>query len=62
VSGKEKVTIFEALYDLDFVGNDEEKFNYEKVDLKSKYNGATKVFTSLIRKRLTDGRLDDRKE
>ncbi|MBL0235020.1 MAG: hypothetical protein IPQ08_15395 [Chitinophagaceae bacterium] len=30
VSGKEKVTIFEALYDLDIVGNDEEKYQYEK--------------------------------
>jgi DNA (cytosine-5)-methyltransferase 1 len=41
VSAEEKVTVFEALYDLDFIGNDEEKFNYEPVDLKSKYNGQT---------------------
>jgi DNA (cytosine-5)-methyltransferase 1 len=41
VSDKEKVTVFEALYDLDFVGNDDEKFSYETIDLKSRYNGTT---------------------
>src|SRR5690606_35287313 len=61
VSDKEKVTIFEALYDLDFVGNDEEKFNYEKVDLKAKYNGTTKRMVSLIKKRTVDGKIDERK-
>jgi DNA (cytosine-5)-methyltransferase 1 len=61
VSGKEKVTIFEALYDLDFVGNDDEKFNYEKVDLKSKYNGSTEKMISLLRKRDVDGKVDERK-
>ena len=35
VSGNEKVTIFEALYDLDFVGNDEEKFNQEETPPKT---------------------------
>jgi DNA (cytosine-5)-methyltransferase 1 len=61
VSGKEKVTIFEALYDLDFVGNDEEKFNYEKVDLKAKYNGTTEKMVSLVKKRTVDGKIDERK-
>lgn len=61
VSAKEKVTIFEALYDLDFVGNDEEKFNYEKVDLKAKYNGTTEKMISLLKKRSVDGKIDDRK-
>jgi DNA (cytosine-5)-methyltransferase 1 len=61
VTGKEKVTIFEALYDLDFLGNDEEKFDYEKVDLKSKYNGRTDRMISLIKNRSVDGKLDDRK-
>jgi DNA (cytosine-5)-methyltransferase 1 len=41
VCEKEKVTIFEALYNLDFVGNDKEKVSCEKVDLKAKYNGTT---------------------
>lgn len=61
VSNGEKVTIFEALFDLDFVGNDEEKFNYEKVDLKAKYNGTTEKMLSLIKKRTLDGKIDDRK-
>ncbi len=61
VSGKEKVTIFEALYDLDFVGNDEEKYNYEKVELKAKHNGTTEKMVSLVKKRTVDGKLDERK-
>lgn len=61
VSNKEKVTIFEALYDLDFVGNDDEKFNYEKVDLKAKYNGTTEKMISLLKKRDVDGKIDERK-
>lgn len=61
VSGKDKVTIFEALYDLDFVGNDDEKFDYEKVDLKAKYNGSTEKMVSLVKKRSIDGKIDDRK-
>jgi DNA (cytosine-5)-methyltransferase 1 len=61
VSGKDKVTIFEALYDLDFVGNDEEKLYYEKVDLKAKYNGTTEKMLSLVKKRTVDGKIDERK-
>lgn len=61
VTGKEKVTIFEALYDLDFVGNDEEKFDYEKVDLQKKYNGSTEKMLSLVRKRAIDGTINERK-
>ena len=61
VSAKEKVTVFEALYDLDFVGNDEEKFDYEKVDLKAKYNGSTQKMQSLLKKRSIDGKLEEKK-
>ncbi|WP_428666439.1 DNA cytosine methyltransferase [Runella sp.] len=60
VSGKEKVTVFEALYDLDIIGNDEEKFTYENIDLKSKYNGKTEKMELLIRKRAIDGKLDNK--
>ena len=56
VSPNDKVTVFEALYDLDFVDNDDEKFNYEKVDLKSKYNGSTQKMEALIKKRTIDGK------
>lgn len=61
VSEKEKVTVFEALFDLDFIGNDEEKFDYEKIDLKSKYNGSTEQMKSLIKKRAIDGKHDEKK-
>ncbi|MFA6261746.1 MAG: DNA cytosine methyltransferase [Bacteroidia bacterium] len=61
VSEKEKVTVFEALYDLDFVDNDDEKFNYEAIDLKSKYNGTSEKMKFLIRRRNIDGRPDDKK-
>jgi len=61
VSNKEKVTVFEALYDLDFVGNDDEKFNYENIDLKAKYNGSTKTMEALIKKRNVDGKPDEDK-
>ncbi len=59
VSEAEKVTVFEALYDLDFVGNDDEKFNYEPIDLKAKYNGTTSKMKALIKKRNIDGKPDE---
>jgi DNA (cytosine-5)-methyltransferase 1 len=61
VSEKEKVTVFEALYDLDFIGNDDEKFNYENIDLKTRYNGTTKKMETLIKKRNIDGKPDENK-
>jgi DNA (cytosine-5)-methyltransferase 1 len=41
------------LYDLDFIGNDEEKFSYESIDLKSRYNGTTEKMKSLIKKEIS---------
>lgn len=61
VTGKEKVTIFEALFDLDFVGNDDEKYDYEKVNLESKYNGSSEKMKSLIKRRAIDGKIDPSK-
>jgi len=61
VSQNEKVTVFEALYDLDFVGNDDEKFNYENIDLKSKYNSKTEQMIDLLKKRSIDGKPDTKK-
>lgn len=58
VSQNERVTVFEALYDLDFIGNDDEKFNYESIDLKAKYNGTTEQMKSLLKKRSIDGKLN----
>jgi DNA (cytosine-5)-methyltransferase 1 len=59
VTEKDKVTVFEALYDLDFVGNDDEKFNYESIDLNSKYNGTAQKMKALIKKRDIDGKPDE---
>nr|WP_294896730.1 DNA cytosine methyltransferase [uncultured Pedobacter sp.] len=56
VPPNEKVTVFEALYDLDFIGNDDEKYNYESIDLKAKYNGTTEQMQSLLKKRSIDGK------
>ncbi len=61
VTDREKVTVFEALYDLDFVGNDEEKYHYEKIDLKAKYNGSTEKMKALIQKRNIDGKPNNSK-
>ena len=60
VSDKEKVTVFEALYDLDFVGNDEEKFDYEKVDIKARYNGSTQKMQTLLKRRSVDGKPEEK--
>ena len=56
VSDNEKVTVFEALFDLDFIGNDEEKFNYEEYDLKAKFNRTKRDLEGLIKKRTIDGK------
>lgn len=61
VSENEKVTVFEALFDLNFIGNDDEKFDYEKIDLKAQYNGSTEKMKSLIKKRTIDGKPDEKK-
>lgn len=59
VKENEKVTVFEALYDLDFIGNDESKHQYESIDLKAKYNGSTELMRSLIKKRTINGKIDN---
>ncbi|EKT3964822.1 DNA cytosine methyltransferase [Flavobacterium psychrophilum] len=56
VKQNEKVNVFEAIYDLDFVGNDEERFDYEKINLKAQYNGSTEKMKALIQKRNIDGK------
>lgn len=56
VKPEDKVTVFEALYDLDFIGNDEEKYNYEEIDLKARYNGSTVKMKELLKKRSINGK------
>ena len=59
VKGNEKVSVFEALYDLDFIGNDEEAPAYKPVDIKAKFNGSSEKLMSLLRKRSIDGKVDE---
>ena len=56
VSEEEKVTIFEALYDLDFIANNQEAHRYELVDISAQYNGTAKKMTKLLKKRRIDGK------
>lgn len=55
VKEEEKVSVFEALYDLDFVGNDDEAHRYELVDITKQYNGTAKRMKSLLKARNIDG-------
>ncbi len=61
VKNNEKVTVFEALHDLDFISNDDEKFDYEKINLKAKYNGLTEKMLQLLQKRTIDGKPNEEK-
>ncbi|SKB81744.1 DNA cytosine methyltransferase [Maribacter arcticus] len=56
VTEEEKVTIFEALYDLDFIGNNQEAHRYEEVDIFAQYNGTAKKMAKLLKKRKIDGK------
>ena len=56
VTKEEKVAVFEALYDLDFVGNDDEAHHYAAIDIKKQYNGTAKKMNGLLQKRLIDGK------
>jgi DNA (cytosine-5)-methyltransferase 1 len=56
VKENEKVTVFEALYDLDFIGNNEEAHHYEHIDISAQFNGTAEKMKSLIKKRTIDGK------
>lgn len=56
VSEEEKVTTFEALYDLDFVGNNQEAHHYELVDISKQFNGTAKKMSKLLKKREINGK------
>ncbi|WP_157209254.1 DNA cytosine methyltransferase [Mariniflexile maritimum] len=58
VNENEKVTVFEALYDLDFIGNNQEAHHYELVDISKQFNGTAQKMKSLIRKRTVDGKIN----
>jgi DNA (cytosine-5)-methyltransferase 1 len=56
VKQEEKVTIFEALHDLDFIGNDQDIRHYEEADIEMYYNGTSLKMKSLIKERQVDGK------
>lgn len=55
VTEDEKVSVFEALYDLDFISNNEEAHTYQKIDISKQYNGTAKKMKSLLKQRKIDG-------
>ncbi len=58
VNDNEKVTTFEALYDLDFIGNNQEAHHYEMVDISKQYNGTANKMQALIKKRTIEGKIN----
>jgi DNA (cytosine-5)-methyltransferase 1 len=56
VKEDEKVSVFEALYDLDFIGNNEEAHHYDKIDISKQYNGTAKKMKELLQTRAIDGK------
>ena len=60
VKEEDKVSVFEALHDLDFVGNDEEAHTYELVDISKQYNGTSNKMKALLKKRNIDGKPNNR--
>jgi DNA (cytosine-5)-methyltransferase 1 len=58
VTENQKVTVFEALYDLDFISNNQEAHHYELVDISKQFNGTGEKMLNLLRKRKIDGKID----
>lgn len=56
VKPEEKVTVFEALHDLDFIGNNQEAHHYELVDISKQFNGTAKRMKNLLKKRTIEGK------
>lgn len=60
IKENEKVTVFEALYDLDFIGNNQEAYHYELVDISKQFNGTADKMKRLIKNRTIDGKEDSK--
>ncbi|MDF0716999.1 DNA cytosine methyltransferase [Muricauda sp. 334s03] len=56
VTEEEKVSVFEALYDLDFIGNDEEAHHYQLIDISKQYNGTANKMKGLLKTRSIEGK------
>ena len=61
VTADQKVTVFEALYDLDFISNNQEAHHYELVDVSKQFNGTGEKMLNLLRKRSINGAIDSKK-
>lgn len=61
VTENQKVTVFEALYDLDFISNNQEAHHYELVDVSKQFNGTGEKMQNLLRKRSINGAIDSKK-
>jgi DNA (cytosine-5)-methyltransferase 1 len=61
VNVDQKVTVFEALYDLDFISNNQEAHHYELVDVSKQFNGTGEKMLNLLRKRSINGAIDSKK-
>ncbi len=55
VKESEKVTTFEALWDLDFIDNNSIETSYKNINLKEQFNGQHAALKSLIKKRKLNG-------
>ena len=58
VTKDEKVSVFEALYDLDFIENNQVKKDYYNFDLSDRYNGDAYKYKKLLNLRAIDGKKD----
>lgn len=56
VKENERVTVFEALHDLDFIGNNEELHHYKEIDINAQFNGTSKKMSKLLKKRTIEGK------
>ncbi|MCF6279716.1 MAG: DNA cytosine methyltransferase [Flavobacteriaceae bacterium] len=56
VTEEEKVTVFEALHDLDFIGNNEEAHHYQLINTSKQFNGTAKKMKSLLKTRTIEGK------
>lgn len=61
VSEKQKVSVFEALHDLDFVKNNQEAHRYDTVNISNQFNGSAKKMKKLLKKRSIDGKTESKR-
>jgi len=55
VKAEDKVSVFEALYDLDFIGNNQHLRDYSIVNIDKQFNGTAKEMKQLVSSRSVDG-------